>query len=159
MNESVTPKPTGGFTALEPDQAAELLKSFVKDTQTVPGRRRFFQYRDLGVEKASKGRMRANISTSIEGMLESTGWHYHICDMQFVYLMRGQVKIEFEDGTVATFGPGDAMFIPGGTKHNEVYVSEDKISIEVCLPAQMGTVPCERPAHLPEQLTPVSNDA
>ena len=90
-------------------------------------------------------------------MLESTGWHYHICEMQMVYVMQGQVVIEFEDGTVATFGPGDAMFIPGGTKHNEVYVSEDKISIEVCLPAQMGTVECDRPAHLPEKLIPVSN--
>jgi uncharacterized protein YjlB len=159
MNAQITPQQSSSFQAVEPAQAAELLKSFVKDTEIVPGRRRFFQYRDLGVEKASKGRMRANISSSIEGMLESTGWHYHVCDMQFVYVMRGQVKIEFEDGTVATFGPGDAMFIPGGTKHNEVYVSEDKISLEVCLPAQMGTVACDRPAHLPEQLTPVSNDA
>lgn len=101
--------------------------------------------------------MRANISTSIAGMLESMGWHYHVCEMRFVYGMRGKVVIEFEDGTVASFGPGDAMFIPGGVRHNEVHVSEDKISLEVSLPATMGTVSCERPAGLPERLRPVGN--
>ena len=30
--------------------------------------------------------------------------------------------------------------------------TEDKDSVEVSLPIQIGTVPCERPAHLPEQL-------
>ncbi len=45
MNESVFPKQANGFIAVEPDQAAELLKSFVKDTQTVPGRRLFSQKR------------------------------------------------------------------------------------------------------------------
>lgn len=137
--------------------AMQLLASFVKDTKIKPGRRTFFQYRDLGVEDASGGRMRANISSSIEGMVDQTGWHYHECDMQFVYVMQGKVVIEFEDGTEASFGPGDAMFIPGGTKHNEVYVSEDKISLEVCLPAKMGTVPCERPENLPKTLKKVSN--
>jgi uncharacterized RmlC-like cupin family protein len=137
--------------------AMQLLASYVKDTKIKPGRRSFFQYRDLGVENASGGRMRANISSSIEGMVDQTGWHYHECEMQFVYIMQGKVVIEFEDGTEASFGPGDAMFIPGGTKHNEVYVSEDKISLEVCLPAQMGTVPCDRPAHLPTHLKKTSN--
>jgi len=137
--------------------AMQLLSSFVKDTKIKPGRRSFFQYRDLGVEDASGGRMRANISSSIEGMVDQTGWHYHECEMQFVYIMQGKVVIEFEDGTESSFGPGDAMFIPGGTKHNEVYVSEDKISLEVCLPAKMGTVACERPGHLPKELKKVSN--
>ena len=137
--------------------AIQLLASYVKDTKIKPGRRSFFQYRDLGVENASGGRMRANISSSIEGMVDQTGWHYHECEMQFVYIMQGKVVIEFEDGTEASFGPGDALFIPGGTKHNEVYVSEDKISLEVCLPAQMGTVPCDRPAHLPTHLKKTSN--
>ncbi len=143
----------------EPSQqhAMQLLASFVKDTKIKPGRRSFFQYRDLGVEEASGGRIRANISSSIEGMVDQTGWHYHECDMQFVYVMQGKVVIEFEDGTEASFGPGDAMFIPGGTKHNEVYVSEDKISLEVCLLAKMGTVAIDRPAHLPKTLKKISN--
>lgn len=134
-----------------------VLKSFTGDTEFVPGRRKFFKYRDLGVTEASNGRMRANIVTSIEGTLESTGWHYHECDMQIVYLIRGEVTIEFEDGTVATFGPGDCMFIPGGTIHNEIYLSEDKVSLEMSVPAKLGTVKVDRPAHLPAELKPMKN--
>jgi mannose-6-phosphate isomerase-like protein (cupin superfamily) len=126
------------------EQGMKLLKSFVSETKTIPGRRHFFRYRDLGVTDASNGRMRANIVESIAGMTEPTGWHYHECDMQFVYIIKGEVVIEFEDGTVATFGPGDAMFIPGGTIHNEIYLSEDKVSLEVSLTAKLGTVKVER---------------
>ena len=136
----------------------KLLKSFVKDTEFIPGRRPFFRYRDLGVGKASNGRMRANVVESIAGMTESTGWHYHECDMQFVYIMRGEVVIEFEDGTVGHFGPGDVMFIPGGTIHNEIYLSEDKLSIEVSLPSVIGTVAVDRPAHLPDELVHLRNE-
>ncbi|MXI17195.1 hypothetical protein GRW34_22810, partial [Escherichia coli] len=50
----------------------------------VPGRRAFFQYRDLGVTTATDGRMRAQI-TLATGEMQQTGWHYHICDSQFIY--------------------------------------------------------------------------
>lgn len=155
--EQTIDKPIRSYRDHAREYGMKVLKSFVKDTEFVQGRRRFFKYRDLGVTAASNGRMRANIVTSIEGTLESTGWHYHECDMQFVYIIKGEVGIEFEDGTVATFGPGDTMFIPGGTVHNEVYLSDDKESLEVSIPAKMGTVNVERPKHLPEKLTPLSN--
>jgi len=129
-----------------------LLRTFASEIPYVQGRRTFFRYRDLGVARASGGRMRANLSSSIEGMTEPTGWHYHECQMQFLYSIRGTLTLEFEDGTVTTFGPGDACFIPGGMKHNEIHVSPDREAIELSLPGTIGTVPCERPAHLPAQL-------
>ena len=134
-----------------------LEKGFVSTTPYAPGRRAFFQYRDLGVESASGGRMRAVQNNSIAGMTEATGWHYHTCDMQFVYVLKGKLVIEFEDGTVGTFTAGDSFFIPGGVRHNEIYVSEDKEALEVTVPGKIGTVSCERPAHLPEKLREVSN--
>lgn len=137
----------------------KLLKSFASDTSFIQGRRPFFKYRDLGVEAASNGRMRVNQSSSIAGMLESTGWHYHTVEMQFAYIMKGVVIIEFEDGTVATFGPGDAMFIPGGVCHNEIYISEDKEALEMSVPGKIETVNVERPAGLPDKLTPVGRVA
>src|SRR4051794_24289212 len=83
-----------------------LLKSFVSKTPSSQGRRPFFKYRDLGLEAATAGRMRAYHNTSIAGMTEPTGWHYHICEMQFVYVLKGKLVIEFEDGTVGTFTAG-----------------------------------------------------
>ena len=144
--DPATPATTGGMT---------LQKAFAAETPYSPGRRPFFKYRDLGLEAASEGRMRAYHSISIAGMTEPTGWHYHTCEMQFVYVLKGELILEFEDGTVATFGPGDSFFVPGGVRHNEIYVSADKEVIEVSVPGKIGTVNVERPAHLPAQLRPV----
>ncbi|MGH8663262.1 MAG: cupin domain-containing protein [Burkholderiales bacterium] len=142
-----------------PQEPMQLLKSFVAATPFSPGRRPFFKYRDLGLEGASGGRMRAYHSTAVAGMLEPTGWHYHTCEMQFVYVLKGTIVLEFEDGTVGTFGAGDSLFVPGGVRHNEVYASEDKETLEVSVPGKIGTVNVERPAHLPPTLRPVSNSA
>ena len=139
-------------------QGMRLLKSFVSTTPFAPGRRPFFKYRDLGLEAATGGRMRAYQNSSIAGMTEATGWHYHICEMQFVYVLKGKLIIEFEDGTVATFTAGDAFFVPGGVRHNEIYVSEDKEALEVSVPGKIETVSVERPAGLPEKLREVSNE-
>jgi mannose-6-phosphate isomerase-like protein (cupin superfamily) len=112
----------------------------------IAGRRNFFRYRDLGVEKASDGWMRAQVMSAITGMTQPTGWHYHVCEGQFVYALKGFVELEFEDGTSCRLEAGDSCFIPGGMKHNELRTSDDVEILEVCLPANMGTVPCDPPA-------------
>jgi uncharacterized protein YjlB len=138
------------------DMGMHLQKSFLSETPLRPGRRPFFKYRDLGLEAATNGRMRAYHNSSIAGMTQPTGWHYHICEMQFVYVLKGSLTIEFEDGTVATFSEGDSFFVPGGVKHNEIHASADKEALEVSVPGKIGTVDCERPAGLPETLQHVS---
>lgn len=149
------PQPAANQAAEPADGPMKLCFEFAHEAKYSPGRRAFFKYRDLGAKAASSGRMRAYQNTSIAGMLESTGWHYHLCEWQFVYVLSGHLIIEFDNGTEAHFGPGDAFFIPGGVKHNEIYVSEDKDSIEVSAPGEIGTVPCERPTDLPQTLRQV----
>ena len=160
MNDSLTSLTGHGTGADQTGQRSDmkLVKSFASQTPYAQGRRAFFRYRDLGVEAASGGRMRAYHNTCIAGMTEPTGWHYHDCEMQFVYVMKGRLTIEFEDGTVGTFAAGDSFFIPGGVRHNEIYVSEDKETLEISIPGKIGTVNCERPAGLPEKLREVSNE-
>ena len=116
-----------------------------KQPDYVEGRRSFFKYRDLGVTSASGGWMRAQLMQAVTGMTQPTGWHYHVCDGQFVYALKGFVELEFEDGTQCRLEAGDSCFIPGGLKHNEIRTSDDVEILEVCLPANMGTVPCEPP--------------
>ncbi|MGE3919113.1 MAG: hypothetical protein AB7F78_25780, partial [Hyphomicrobiaceae bacterium] len=55
-----------------------------ENSPLVAGRREFFKYRDLGVNAASGGQMKAQVMSAIKGMTEPTGWHYHKCDAQFV---------------------------------------------------------------------------
>jgi mannose-6-phosphate isomerase-like protein (cupin superfamily) len=112
---------------------------------SVPGRRSFFTYRDLGVNAASSGRMRAQIMSSTEGMSKPTGWHYHVCDGQFVYALQGWVDLEFEDGQAIRLQAGESLYIPGGLRHNEIATSETLEILEVSVPADMGTVPCDAP--------------
>jgi uncharacterized protein YjlB len=157
MDEYSKPKQSDAETAKRIVSDMKLFKGFQSVTPYVPGRRPFFKYRDLGVKAATGGRARANKSDSIASMVEPTGWHYHLCDFQFIYWLKGEIKLEFEDGTVATFVAGDACFIPGGLCHNEIYVSEDKEAIEFSMPGEIGTINVERPAHLPAVLRAVDN--
>jgi mannose-6-phosphate isomerase-like protein (cupin superfamily) len=133
----------------EPKMAEPKMKVAVtsaKQPDYVEGRRSFFKYRDLGVTKASDGWMRAQLMSAVTGMTEPTGWHYHVCEGQFVYALKGFVELEFEDGTNCRLEAGDSCFIPGGMRHNEIRTSDDIEILEICLPANMGTVPCEPPA-------------
>lgn len=116
-----------------------------ENTAFVPGRRPFFKYRDLGVAEATGGRLRAQVMTAITGMTEPTGWHYHVCDAQFVYVLRGWVELGFENDVRRRFGPGDAVLIPGGMKHNEFATSDDVEILELSIPGPMDTKVCEPP--------------
>src|SRR5579884_3463584 len=105
----------------------------------VDGRREFLTYRDLGAKDGSGGRMRAQITKAKTGMTQPTGWHYHVCDNQFVYVLNGWVELEFEDGELLRLEGGDSVFIPGGLKHNELRTSDDFEILEVSTPGEIGT--------------------
>ena len=145
---------TSEQTALKekPAQAQPAMKLAVTSAKTpefVKGRRDFFKYRDLGVTKATDGWMRAQVTSAVTGMTQPTGWHYHVCEGQFVYTLKGWVELEFEDGSNCRLEAGDSVFIPGGMRHNEIGTSDDLEILEVCLPANMGTVPVDPPAGRP----------
>jgi quercetin dioxygenase-like cupin family protein len=121
------------------------LVSKLSTSPYVPGRRTFLTYRDLGVADASDGRMRAQVTAAKEGLSKPTGWHFHVCEGQFVYMLHGWSKVQFEDGTVKIIEAGDSVFIPGGVKHNEIATSDVFECIEISVPADMGTVECAAP--------------
>lgn len=125
----------------------ELAHATTESAPFVPGRRDFLKYRDLGVTKASGGRMRAQITVAT-GAMKSTGWHYHLCDSQLVYALKGWVDLQFEDGRTIRVKEGESLFIPGGLKHNETGMSEDFEILEVSVPAEMGTTACDPPAGM-----------
>ena len=116
------------------------------NSPTVPGRRDWFKYRDLGVQAASGGAIRAQTMATSKGMSEPAGWHYHTCEGQFVYALKGWVDLQFEDGRTLRVEEGDSLFIPGFMKHNELRTSAEMEILEVSTPGQMGTRPCDPPA-------------
>ncbi len=120
--------------------------SRASDPHLVAGRRAFFTYRDLGVTDGTAGRMRAQITSATAGMSRPTGWHRHICDMQFVYVLDGWLELEFAGRDTVRLERGDSVMIPGGTPHNETRTSDSFELLELSVPATMGTEPCDPPA-------------
>ena len=108
-----------------------------------PGRRPEIRYRDLGVEAGTQGRMRAEVM-HLTSRANPTGWHYHECDIQFLYMLKGWVDLEFADGVVR-LKEGESMMIPGGTVHQEINTSDVMELLEVSTPAHLGTVNCDAP--------------
>ena len=94
MNDASTP--IGQPAAVNPP--GKLAYATPTTAPLVAGRRSFFKYRDLGVTAASSGKIRAQVTIGAEGMTQPTGWHYHVCEGQFVYMLSGWVDLEFEDG-------------------------------------------------------------
>ncbi len=116
-----------------------------KDNPTfVQGRRDFLKYRDLGVTAASGGVIRAQITSAKAGLTRPTGWHTHICEGQIVYMLSGWIDLAFADETIR-IEEGDSLYIPGGTPHNEIATSDAFDLIEISVPADMGTEPCDPP--------------
>ena len=126
--------------------AMKVAHTSAKQPIMTAGRRDFFSYRDLALKDASGGQMRGQVMKAKTGMTEATGWHYHTCDGQFVYLLNGWVELEFEGGEFLRCEAGDTVFIPGGLKHNELRTSDDFEALEISVPGELGTVPVDPPA-------------
>ena len=128
--------------------AAEVLIDHLgPDSYSGSGRREFLRYRDVGLAAATGDRFRM-LGMQASGRNEATGWHYHVCEMQFVYVLRGWVELEFEDGRCEKLVAGSFASIPGGTLHNEKNLSDDLEVLEICSPANMGTIAGGRPRRL-----------
>lgn len=130
---------------MEATSMAELLcQQFDEAEFGKTGRRSFFEYRDTGLSDLTNGDYRAQVMRATD-VMETTGWHYHQCDLQFVYILKGWVDLEFEGGRSERVAAGAALSIPPGMVHNEISCSPDFEALEVVAPAQMETIPCEAP--------------
>ncbi len=75
-----------------------------------PGRREYFTYRDLGVNEGSSGTLNAQTMRAVKGMTQPTGWHYHECDGQFLFILNGWIDMEFETGDEIHLEKGHSIF-------------------------------------------------
>ena len=117
------------------DASQVLVDHLGPDSYDGKGRREFLRYRDVGLGAATGGRFRA-LGMQASGRNEETGWHHHVCDVQFVYVLKGWVELEFEDGRCERLVAGSFASIPGGTLHNEKNLSDDLEVLEICAPSR-----------------------
>jgi mannose-6-phosphate isomerase-like protein (cupin superfamily) len=115
--------------------------SYAKDAEfKCDGPRAFFEYRDLGMGKATGGRYHAQVIRARESCA-GTGAHTHDLDFQMVYVLKGWVRFDYEGQGEVRLGPGDSVLQPPCIVHNLLECSEDCELIEITSPADFGTHP------------------
>jgi quercetin dioxygenase-like cupin family protein len=113
-----------------------------------PGRQETLINRDLGTVEATAGRMLALVTSATRGMGPASGWHYHVCEHQLIYVLKGWVDLEAEDGTHARIEVGDSVIIPGGMRHNVSGTANEIEVLTITVPAEAELVKCDRPSGL-----------
>ncbi|HET9735433.1 MAG TPA: cupin domain-containing protein [Burkholderiales bacterium] len=110
------------------------------------GLRNYFEYRDLGIRRATRGKVVAHVIRARPGKAPHGQWHRHDCDVQFVYVLKGWAVFEYEGVGCVRMKAGTCFYQPPGIRHREIRHSRDLEMIEVVAPADFRTVSLERPA-------------
>ena len=104
------------------------------------GLRDYFSYRDLGIATASNGRIIAQINRANYKLTEEGELHHHVLTHQINLVLKGNAIMKFEGiGEVALI-TGTSFYMPPNIKHTFVSCSEDFTTMEICTPANFGTI-------------------
>lgn len=112
------------------------------------GLRDFFLYRDLGVEKATGGRVIAQLVKANAAPEKGTGWHQHTADFHMVLMLKGWAKFMYDDKEFV-IEAGDCVHQRPGITHYLFDYLADMEYLEVVGPADFGTVDVEGPCAVP----------
>jgi mannose-6-phosphate isomerase-like protein (cupin superfamily) len=113
--------------------------SHARDAQFEAGLRSFFEYRDLGITAATKGRVGAHVIRSRPGAPFNGTPHRHSLAFQLVYVLKGWIEFEYEGQGIVRLEPGSCVHQPPGIRHREVGHSEDLELLEIVMPADFAT--------------------
>jgi len=104
------------------------------------GLRSYFEYRDLGIKRASQGKVVAHVIRARPGSAPHGEWHYHDVAVQFVYVLKGWVLFEYEGVGEVLMNAGSCFYQPPRIRHRELKHSRDLEMIEIVSPATFKTV-------------------
>lgn len=110
------------------------------------GLRSYFEYRDLGIRRATRGKVVAHVIRARPGSAPHGEWHRHECEAQFVYVLKGWVRFEYEGVGEVVMKAGSCCYQPPRIRHREIAHSRDVQMLEVVAPADFRTVSAEKPA-------------
>ncbi len=110
------------------------------------GLRSYFEYRDLGIKHATGGKVVAHVIRARPGKAPHGEWHMHDCAMQFVYVLKGWVRFEYEGVGEVLMKAGSCFYQPPRIRHRELEHSPDVEMLEVVAPADFRTFSKEQPA-------------
>ncbi len=110
------------------------------------GLRSYFEYRDLGIRRATRGSVLAHVIRARAGSAPHGEWHAHDCKLQFVYVLKGWVLFEYEGVGRVKMKAGSCFYQPPRIRHRELGHSRDLELIEIVAPARFRTYSSAKPA-------------
>jgi quercetin dioxygenase-like cupin family protein len=113
--------------------------SHAKDATFERGLRSFYEYRDLGIQDATAGRVVAHVIRAAGGSDCSSQPHIHDTTFQLVYVLKGWIEFEYEGQGRVRLEAGSCVHQPPQIRHREVGHSEDVEMLEIVLPANFKT--------------------
>ena len=103
------------------------------------GLRPHFEYRDLGIEDATAGKVLAQVIRARQPCDGEGDEHRHALDFQMVYVLKGWMRTQFEGIGERTLEAGDCMYQEPGIRHRVVAYSDDLEVLEITIPAEFET--------------------
>lgn len=100
--------------------------------------RRTLSFRGLGIADITSGRLTAQIVKASAVSESPQDWHRHDVEVQFFYLIAGEMTIDYDDGS-RTYGAGDLVVHQTGLVHRVARHSADLELLEVTGPAGYNT--------------------
>ena len=110
------------------------------------GLRAYFEYRDLGIRRASGGKVLAQVIRARPRKAPHGEWHWHDCKLQFVYVLRGWALFEYEGVGRVMMKAGSCFYQPPRIRHRELRHSKNLQLIEIVSPANFRTYRAHAPA-------------
>src|SRR4051812_7899420 len=83
-------------TAQEKAREIGIVNHLGPDSFKPDGLRPFFEYRKLGLEELTGGKVGALVARARPGYHADAPTHSHALDFQFVYVLKGWVEFEYE---------------------------------------------------------------
>src|SRR4051794_40454040 len=117
----------------------DFVASHAKDAVFVRGLRPFFDYCDLGIRKATDGRVVAHVIRAIDGADFSGKPHLHETTFQMVYVLKGWIEFEYEGHGKVRLEAGSCVYQPPSIRHREIAHSDDVEMLEIVMPSGFQT--------------------
>jgi quercetin dioxygenase-like cupin family protein len=103
------------------------------------GLRGYFDYRDLGIKRATRGKVVAHVIRARPKKAPHGKWHKHDCAIQFVYVLKGWADFEYEGVGVVRVRAGTCFYQPPNIRHREIRHSKNLEMLEVVSPGTFAT--------------------
>jgi len=132
-----TPKPTQPLDRSFPRGPFHIAQAKGADWRV--GLRPHFAYRDLGIERATAGKVLAQVIRARQPCDGPGDEHTHALDFQMVYVLKGWMRTQFAGIGERTLEAGDCMYQEPGIRHRVVDYSADLEVLEITIPAEFET--------------------